>query len=492
MQSARGRYHASLLPTINAARLAISACCLASLLPIPPAAHAQSNPPSQGRNVVTLAAERCASCHGPELAGGTAPSLVTGVWKFGGDDVSLTRSIRQRHPATPSLADLNDAEVRGLIVYLRERSNTVEAKSKSYPHPEPGAIVRSEAASFRLLNVMAEGTAPLDDPWALAFLPDGRMLISERPGRLRIISRDGTVSPPVTGIPAVYGGEGGLLDIALHPRFSSPGNNWVYLSYGDKSASGDGMTAVLRGRLQGTALVDIEPIFKADSALYRPGGQRFGSKLLFDDTGHLYFSVGDRAHPGDEQDLSHPNGKVHRINDDGSVPKDNPFVDRPGALPTIWTYGHRNPQGLVFNPVTRELWETEHGPRGGDELNILQPGRNYGWPVTTFGINYDGTPITSQTALPGMEPPVNCWVPSIATGPIAFYTGSAFPAWKNNLLLGSLATQELRRIVLAGHTIEHQEVLFKNIGRVRDIAIGPDGTLYVILNQPGRILKLVP
>lgn len=472
---------------------------LAGICGLTPLALLATDPPSQGRNVVTLASESCASCHGPELAGGSAPSLVNGHWKYGGDDVALSKSIRQRHANVPGMADLNDAEVRGLIVYLRERSNAYETKQKPYTPPAIGAVIHSEAANFRLVPIVDTKATPIEDPWSLAFLPDGRLLITERPGRLRIVEKTGAVSAPITGVPAVYGGEGGLLDVALHPNYASAGSDWIYLSFGDKLASevdkpanALGMSAVIRGRIRNGALVDVRQIFKGQPSAYRPGGQRFGSKLLFDKSGHLFFSIGDRAHPGDEQDLSHPNGKIHRVNDDGSVPKDNPFVGRADALPTIWTFGHRNPQGLAFHPVSGELWESEHGPRGGDELNLIERGRNYGWPVTTFGINYDGTPITSQTAMPGMQAPVNCWVPSIATGPIAFYSGAHIATWKNNLFLGSLATQELRRLVLEGDHVAQQEVLFKNLGRVRDIVEGPDGYLYVILNQPGLIVKLVP
>jgi glucose/arabinose dehydrogenase len=252
------------------------------------------------------------------------------------------------------------------------------------------------------------------------------------------------------------------------------------------------MTAVIRGRLRDGAFVDQQQIFKADDSLYRAGGQRFGSRLLFDREGHLFFSVGDRACPGDEQDLSQPNGKVHRVNDDGSIPKDNPFVHRPGAIPSIWTYGDRNAQGLAFSPVTGDLWESEHGPRGGDELNILHPGHNYGWPVITYGMNYDGTPITNHLTHSGMDQPVTYWVPSIATSPLTFYTGNRFPQWKNNLFLGSLAAQELLRLVIARDKVVHQEILFKGIGRVRNIVNGPDGDLYVVFNQPDRIERIVP
>jgi aldose sugar dehydrogenase len=277
----------------------------------------------------------------------------------------------------------------------------------------------------------------------------------------------------------------------LHPQYAT-GKDWIYLSYGDKSPDGRGMTAVLRGRLREGALVDQQQVFQADVSRYRQDGLRFGSRLLFDDKGPLFFSVGDRGHPGDEQDLSHPNGKVHRVNEDGSIPPDNPFVHRPGVLPSIWSYGHRNPQGLAFNPITGELWETEHGPRGGDELNILYAGHNYGWPVITYGMNYDGTPIADHTAQEGMDQPMTYWVPSLAASPITFYTGDRFPHWRNNLFPGSLAAQELRRLVLDGHSVTHQEILFKGIGRVRHVVNGPDGYLYLVLNQPDRIERLVP
>jgi glucose/arabinose dehydrogenase len=457
-----------------------------------PAYFAQQNPPSKGRDVTKLYAENCASCHGTDMSGGSASSLVDDAWRYGGDDVSITRSIRDGHPdaGMPAMRQaLNDAEIRGLVIYIRERGAAFETARTKYNAPSSGTVVQSEEESFKLESVMETG---LYVPWAIAFLPDGRMLVTERPGRLRIIEGGRLLPDSVRGMPSVYGGEGGLLDVTLHPHYSRPGSDWIYLSYGDKSPDGLGMTAVIRGRLRDGALVDQQQIFKADSSLYRAGGQRFGSRLLFDDEGHLFFSVGDRAHPGDEQDLSHPNGKVHRVNDDGSIPKDNPFVNRPGAMPSIWTYGNRNPQGLAFSPITGELWEAEHGPRGGDELNILQPGHNYGWPVITYGMNYDGTPITDQVAQEGMDQPITYWVPSIATSPITFYTGNRFPHWKNNLFLGSLAAQELRRLIIDGHSVTHQEILFKGIGRVRDVVNAPDGYLYIVMNQPDRIQRLVP
>jgi glucose/arabinose dehydrogenase len=426
------------------------------------------------------------------MSGGSASSLADATWRYGGDDASITRSIRDGHPdaGMPAMRQgLNDAEIRALVIYIHERGAAFERAHTKYNAPSPGVIVQSEKESFKLESVMETG---LDEPWAIAFLPDGRLLVTERPGRLRIIEGGKLLPEPVHGTPAAYGGEGGLLDVALHPHYSRAGNDWIYLSYGDKSPDGLGMTAVIRGRLRDGAFVDQQQIFKANLSLYRSGGPRFGSRLLFDGKGHLFFSIGDRGHPGDEQELSRPNGKVYRVNEDGSIPKDNPFVNRTGALPSIWSYGHRNPQGLAFSPITGELWEAEHGPRGGDELNILHAGHNYGWPVITYGMNYDGTPITDHTAQEGMDQPVTYWVPSIATSPIAFYTGTRFPQWKNNLFLGALAAQELRRLVIDGHSVTHQEILFKGIGRVRDVVNAPDGYLYIVLNQPGRIERLVP
>lgn len=467
-------------------------CGAISLALIAAVACAQQNPPSHGREVTKLYAQYCADCHGGEMNGGSAPGLVGGNWRHGGDDASIAASIRSGFPNSgmPAMGnDFNAPEIRALVVYIREVRTKYEIAHAAYHQPQPGDIVQTEKARYRLESVIESG---LEIPWAIAFLPDKRILVTERPGRLRII-QDGKLRPdPVRGIPKVFGGEGGLLDVALHPDYSKPGNGWIYLSYGDKSPGGLGMSAVIRGRLRNGAFVDQQQIYKAADSLYRPGGQRFGSRLLFDDHSHLFFSIGDRACPGDEQDLTQPNGKIHRVNDDGTIPEDNPFAHRQGAIPSIWTYGHRNAQGLTFDPVSGDLWESEHGPRGGDELNIIERGRNYGWPTITYGINYDGTPITDHLAQEGMEQPVTYWVPSIATSPLTFYTGDQFPAWKNNALLGSLAGQELLRLEVKGRFVSHQEVLLKGIGRVRDIANGPDGSIYVVLNSPDRIECLIP
>jgi glucose/arabinose dehydrogenase len=452
----------------------------------------QQGPTSQGRDVSKLYADHCLSCHGVEMRGGSASSLADSVWRYGGDDASLTKSIRDGHPeagmpATRGL--LNDAEIRGLVILIREYGAAFEREHTKFNKPQVDEVVRSEKAAFVLQAVLADG---LSEPWALAFLPDGRMLVTERPGRLRIVDHGRLLPEPVRGVPAVFGGEGGLLDVKLHPQYARTGHDWIYLSYGDKSPEGFGMAAVIRGHLRDGAFVDQQQVFKADYSMYRVGGQRFGSRLLFDKKGYLYFSLGDRGHPGDEQDLAHPNGKVHRVRDDGRIPMDNPFAKRAGAMGSIWTYGHRNPQGLVFSAVTGALWEAEHGPRGGDELNILRPGHNYGWPIDTYGMNYDATPITDHPGQAGMEKPVTYWLPSIAASAITFYTGDRFPEWKNNLFVGALGQQELRRLVVEGETVKSQEILFKGIGRVRNLLNGPDGYLYVVMNEPARILRVAP
>jgi glucose/arabinose dehydrogenase len=441
------------------------------------------------RDVVKVFAETCASCHGEELRGGQARSLVDDEWKFGGDDSSLARSIRDGHPdaGMPGFGSaLSEEEIRSLVIFIREKVDRARHEAAPPARPAGDAVVRSEEHSFRVETV-AEG---LDTPWGIAFLPDGGMLVTEKKGALRMVEK-GRPGPPVAGVPAVSAeGQGGLMDVAVHPEFAQ--NGWVYLSFTDPGPNGSAMTAVVRGRLQDGRFAGPQVLFRADSALYRTGGLHFGSRFVFDGSGHLFFTIGERGQKDDAQDLSRPNGKVHRILDDGRVPDDNPFAHRTGALPTIWSYGHRNPQGLAREPGTGALWDAEHGPRGGDELNLVEPGRNYGWPLVTYGMNYDGTPITAQTAAEGLEQPVVHWTPSIAVSSIDFYSGGSFPRWKGDLLVGSLAAEELRRLVMRDGRVARQELLFKGIGRVRDVVCGPDGFVYLALNGPDRIARLVP
>lgn len=352
-------------------------------------------------------------------------------------------------------------------------------------------ILGAEKEKFQVV-VVAEG---LSNPWALADLGGGTMLVTERPGRLRMI-RDGHLLPEaIKGIPPVYAnGQGGLLDIELHPDYKK--NGWIYLSFADPK-NGGGLTKIIRGRLKEMEFVDQETIFEAPVEDYVNGGNHFGGRMQFDGKGFLFFSIGDRGDvttpENNAQKLTNVKGKIHRLRDDGSVPKDNPFLSTPGAAPSIWSYGHRNPQGLRFDSATGILWETEHGPKGGDELNTIGKGKNYGWPVITFGINYSGTPITNRTSQAGMEQPVTYWTPSIAVSGLDIYHGNLFPAWRGNLFAGALAHRKLVRIELDGNNrVANQEILLENSGRIRDVRNFADGAIYVVYDEPGKIVKLIP
>ena len=458
----------------------------AGLLTLATLAPAQTE--RQGQ-VADAFAQRCAACHGAELQGGQAKSLLDDEWKYGGDDASLAASIRDGHPKDgmpPFSTMMDEPAIRAMVIFIREKADSARRSKTTFAKPLGDTVVTSEEHKFRL-ELVTEG---LETPWSIAFLPDGRMLVTEKPGRLRIVDKGKLLPEPVAGVPKVWSeGQGGLLDVALHPDYAT--NGWIYLSYSDPGPDGSAMTKVIRGRLKDGALVDQETLFAAPVELYRTGTVHFGSRFVFD-KGYLFFSIGERGQQKDAQDLTRPNGKVHRIRDDGKVPEDNPFVKTAGALATIWSYGHRNPQGLAKHPVTGELYDAEHGPRGGDEINHVRVGRNYGWPIITYGMNYDGTPMTDLTAKDGLEQPLTYWTPSIAVCAIDFYVGDRFPRWKNDLLVSSLAAEELRRLRIDGDRLVKQEVLFKGIGRLRDVVVGPDGLVYVAFNVPDRIARLVP
>jgi glucose/arabinose dehydrogenase len=354
----------------------------------------------------------------------------------------------------------------------------------------------------------------LDQPWGIAFLPGGEtagdVLVTERSGRLRIVRLDegssagdgagvvadlsGRLDPtPVSGVPEVLArGQGGLMDVALHPDFVS--NRLVYLSYSKPGESSQSTTAVIRGRLGDHALEDVEEVVEA--AAWRQGGAHFGSRLAFDADGYLYVTVGERRQSSAAQDRSNHQGVTLRLHADGSVPDDNPFVGESGVRPEIWTYGNRNPQGLDVHPETGELWQTEHGPRGGDELNRLRAGANYGWPAITHGIDYDGSMITEDTARAGMEQPVHYWVPSIATSGLEIYDGDAFPDWQGDAFVGGLRGTVLARVDLQdprGDEVGGWERLLDGYARIRQVRQAPDGTLWLLLDQnPSPLVRLVP
>lgn len=359
-------------------------------------------------------------------------------------------------------------------------------------------VFRSAEQSYRIVPVV-DG---LMNPWSMAFLPNGDMLVTERAGRLRIVRGGRLVAEPVPGLPAMrVGNQGGLLDVVPHPDFSR--NRLVYLSYSKPSADGArGTTAVIRGRFENDRLTNVEEIFVAEA--WSTGQAHYGSRLAFDRDGYLFITVGDRqvsptgdleAHPA--QSLGTHHGKVIRLHDDGRVPADNPFVGREGALPQIWSYGHRNPQGLMVHPETNEVWAIEHGPQGGDELNRIQAGRNYGWPVIGFGVNYrTGSNIHSGTMKEGMEQPVKVWVPSIATSGLLHYTGDKFPGWRGSFFVGGLVGEVLYRLTLDGSRLMSEERLVPRRGRIRDVRQGLDGFIYLAFDGQGGattgIVRLEP
>jgi glucose/arabinose dehydrogenase len=341
--------------------------------------------------------------------------------------------------------------------------------------------------------VQAETVAKgFEHPWALAFLPDGRMLVTERPGRLRIVEGDGRVSKPVDGVPRVFArGQGGLLDVALDPRFAE--NRLVYLSYAEPGEGSTAGTAVARGKLGEGKLEDVQVIYRQQPKV--EGGNHFGSRLVFARDGTLFVTQGDRfAYREKAQDLSSGLGKIVRINPDGSVPKDNPFVGRAGARPEIWSYGHRNVQSAALDPQSGRLWTVEHGARGGDELNHPEAGKNYGWPIITYGVDYSGAKIGEGTAKPGMEQPVYYWDPVIAPSGMAIYTGDAFPDWKGSMLIGSLNPGLLVRLTLKDGQVAREDRYLGDLReRTRDVQQGPDGLIYVVTDsRDGRILRVKP
>ncbi len=348
----------------------------------------------------------------------------------------------------------------------------------------PNEVNLPKKESFTV-EMVAEG---IMNPWGMVFLPDGSMLVSDKEGALIQIKKG--IKTQILNVPKVYvRGQGGLLDLELHPKYKE--NGWLYISYAsEEGEEKGGHTAIMRAKLKGNTLVESELLYKAGPNTTK--GQHFGSRLEFDNKGYLYFTIGERGERDiNPQDIKRDGGKIYRIFDDGRIPSDNPFVGVSGAKNAIYTYGNRNPQGLVFHPIRKEMWEHEHGPKGGDELNIVKKGANYGWPLITYGINYSGSPITDKTDLPNMEQPIHYWVPSIAPSGMAFINSNKYPEWNGNLLVGSLSFQYLERLVLKGTKVVYREKLLADLGRVRNVRQAPDGYIYVAIEGKG-IVKLVP
>ena len=328
----------------------------------------------------------------------------------------------------------------------------------------------------------------LQNPWGMTWLTDGRMLVTERKGEILIFKDNKFTGEKVKGLPAVYAnGQAGLLDIAVHPNYAQ--NGWIYISYA-KPVPGGGATTIARFKLNGNTVSEFQDLIITTPAWN--GGTHYGSRIVFDNQGFLYFTNGERGSQDNAQNLSNSHGKIHRIKDDGTIPADNPFVNTPNAVKSIWTYGNRNPQGMIYDKVNNRIWEVEHGPMGGDELNLIEKGKNYGWPVITYGMNYNGTPITTITQKEGMEQPKHYWVPSIATCGMMLVTSDKYPEWKGNFLIAALAKQHIARVEMNGTDFSKEEKLLQNIGRVRQVSESPDGYIYAITEGTGLLVKLIP
>lgn len=430
----------------------------------------------------------CSSCHGAQMQGAMGPSLADDQWLHGSSNEEIAAVIKNGVPKKGMPAwrkSLTDAQVRALVILIRESSHAQAPQSK----PSVGAKDLGAAGHSFALHEVARVPGQI---WSMDFLPQGTIIATTRAGKLWLIEQ-GKSPVALTGVPRVWHeGQGGLLEVAVHPQYER--NGWIYLTLSDPAAGG-AFTKLVRGKIKDASWAEQEDIFHASQQFYTKSGVHFGSRIAFIGE-HVYFSVGDRGQRELAQDLSYPYGKIHRLNLDGSVPKDNPFAaneSHKNALPSIWSYGHRNPQGIAVHPVSGELWVAEHGPRGGDEINRIEKGLNYGWPVITYGMNYDGSPMVDKTHLAGMQQPEHYWVPSIAVSEIDFYTGAHFPKWQNQLLVGSLAAQELRLVDVQGQQVVSDQLLLKGLGRIRDVANGPDGFPYLVLNNDsGDIYRLQP
>ena len=376
--------------------------------------------------------------------------------------------------------------VRGALAALLAMAPALVGAASPLAAAERLGTVESAKHRFHLVKVV-EG---LEHPWALAFLPDGRMLVTERPGRLRIVA-EGMLQPePVAGVPEVWAeGQGGLLDVALHPDFAE--NGLIYLSYASPDDDDEAATAVARGRLSGGRLENVEEIYVAPPR--DDGGRHFGSRLLFAD-GYLFVTAGERGEPDRAQDLGDPAGSVIRLHDDGRVPVDNPFTAQAGARPEIYSYGHRNPQGMTRDAATGRIFAIEHGPKGGDELNLIEPGVNYGWPVITYGKSYMGFSIGEGTHMEGMAQPLHYWVPSISPSGLMIYDGERFPAWRGSFFAGALSAELLVRLEVTGGRVAVEERMLEDLEeRIRDVRQGPDGLIYLLTDHPeGMLLRLEP
>jgi aldose sugar dehydrogenase len=464
--------------------LSFFALAVLAMCHTPGGVESSSNGKTAGTSVAKFK-QYCSGCHGAD-----ANVFADRQWKHGNTKADIVKSITTGYPdlSMPMWgAVLKPEEINDMSDYiLAAIENRKSFDYKSLPKVN---LFTHNALNIKL-DTIARG---IKNPWGMAFLPDGDMIFTDRGGDFFRIDKSGNKTI-IQGTPPVLSqGQGGLLDVELHPKFSE--NKIIYLSYSKAKDSAGGKwstTAIMQAKLDGIQLSEQKDIFVAQP--YLKTRHHYGSRIEFDKKGFMFITVGDRGQHDSKlpQLLDNDCGKVHRLKDDGSIPADNPFVGKTGAHGSIWSYGHRNPQGMSIHPTTGEMWTHEHGPRGGDEINIAQKGKNYGWPIISYGINYDGTVLTALTKENGMEQPLTYYVPSIGPSGATFITGDRYKAWKGNFLVGSLRFMYLNRVQLDGNKVASQENLLKNIGRLRFVEMGLDGYLYVGVEEPGFVFRLMP
>ena len=426
--------------------------------------------------------KHCTSCHEASMK-----AFVDRDWKQGNSWNEVHQSIIKGHAnisKAAAIKTISDADMEKLTdqILIALEKRTIESFDTEANWT---GTIQSEAQTFKL-DTIAQG---LEIPWGLAFLPNGDVLVTDRNGKF-YRQREGAAKQEIKGVPEVrYKGQGGLLDVTIHPDFAN--NQTVYLAYAESKGAKESTTIILKAKLHNDELVAQKTIMEV--LPYHTTRNHYGSRMVFDKDGYLFIAIGDRQNRDQyPQDLSVHPGKIHRLNADGSVPKDNPFVNTPNALPSIWSYGHRNPQGLVYDKATGTMWESEHAPRGGDEINIIQKGLNYGWPVISYGIDYKGTKFTKLTEQEGMEQPVHYYMPSTGTCGLTLVTGDKYPNWKGDLLAGSLRFRYLSRLKMDGAAVVGEERLLESIGRVRVVEMGEDGYIYIGVENPGFVFRLKP
>lgn len=424
--------------------------------------------------------QHCASCHGAKLE-----RFAARQWVYGNSVNEVSSTIKNGRPpiGMPAYGKaMTDEQIRAMAEYMIAEVPKVPANEPSKFNSKD--TLKSNNFSFVLEEVVGEN---LNIPWGMAFLPNGDMLVTEKSGKLFQVSKG--IMTQIEGLPQIFiKGQGGLMDVVLHPEFKT--NHLIYISYADGESPTLVNTSIARAELIDGKLLNLKRIFHA--LPNSNSGVHFGDRMIFDKSGYLFLSVGERGTKENAQNLTNYCGKIHRILDDGSIPSDNPFVNTPNAIGSIWSYGHRNPQGLYYDRATDVIWENEHGPKGGDELNIIKKGANYGWPVITFGVDYDGTIISPDTAKIGYKQPVSYWIPSIAPSSLTRVKGTVYKGWEGDFLSGSLSFEYLDRLIMKNNKVVGREKLLQKIGRVRNVVQGPDGYIYVAVEKSGKIYKLVP